>query len=135
MWPFDPDAQARASNIGRFPDCGTEHFIVAAHPHGPVSVTVFQAAVDPLGDTALVVAQVFCQPIVGAPLCPRLILVRDLAAAPRVYIDDRYMTKRIAPAAMTPTHTRKRGRLYRYYVTNGVIRGSADACPKAKRNS
>jgi hypothetical protein len=32
-------------------------------------------------------------------------------------------------AAMTPTHTRKRGRLYRYYVTNGVIRGSADACP------
>jgi site-specific DNA recombinase len=32
-------------------------------------------------------------------------------------------------AAMTPTHTRKHGRLYRYYVTNGVIRGSADACP------
>jgi site-specific DNA recombinase len=33
-----------------------------------------------------------------------------------------------AGAAMTPTHSRKAGRLYRYYVTNGVIRGSDDTC-------
>jgi site-specific DNA recombinase len=32
--------------------------------------------------------------------------------------------------AMTPTHTRKRGRLYRYYVAVTTLRsGSSDACP------
>lgn len=30
--------------------------------------------------------------------------------------------------AMTPTHTRKRGRLYRYYISNRVIRTGAEAC-------
>lgn len=30
--------------------------------------------------------------------------------------------------AMTPTHTRKRGRLYRYYISNRVIRAGAEAC-------
>ena len=32
-------------------------------------------------------------------------------------------------AAMTPTHTRKRGRLYRYYVSTSVIKAAASACP------
>ncbi len=31
--------------------------------------------------------------------------------------------------AMTPTHTRKKGRLYRYYVTMSLIKEGADACP------
>jgi len=31
--------------------------------------------------------------------------------------------------AMTPTHTRKKGRLYRYYVTQTVIKEGPDACP------
>lgn len=31
--------------------------------------------------------------------------------------------------AMTPTHTRKNGRLYRYYVTQTVIKEGPDACP------
>src|SRR3546814_1759194 len=31
--------------------------------------------------------------------------------------------------AMTPTHTRKRGRLYRYYVSPLVLKGGADDCP------
>ena len=31
--------------------------------------------------------------------------------------------------AMTPTHTRKRGRLYRYYVSTDVLRERAMACP------
>jgi hypothetical protein len=31
--------------------------------------------------------------------------------------------------AMTPTHTRKRGRLYRYYVSTSVIKAGPDACP------
>ncbi len=31
--------------------------------------------------------------------------------------------------AMTPTHTRKKGRLYRYYVTTNVIKEGPDACP------
>jgi site-specific DNA recombinase len=30
--------------------------------------------------------------------------------------------------AMTPTHTRKGGRLYRYYVSTGVLRGEAETC-------
>lgn len=30
--------------------------------------------------------------------------------------------------AMTPTHTRKAGKLYRYYVSTGVLRGSAPDC-------
>ena len=30
--------------------------------------------------------------------------------------------------AMTPTHTRKRGRLYRYYVSNRVLKTGAEAC-------
>jgi hypothetical protein len=30
---------------------------------------------------------------------------------------------------MTPTHTRKRGRLYRYYVATNVIKTGPDACP------
>jgi hypothetical protein len=30
---------------------------------------------------------------------------------------------------MTPTHTRRRGRLYRYYVSNKVLKHGADACP------
>ena len=31
--------------------------------------------------------------------------------------------------AMTPTHTRKKGRLYRYYVTMSLIKEGPDACP------
>ncbi len=31
--------------------------------------------------------------------------------------------------AMSPTHTRKGGRLYRYYVSQSVIKGGADECP------
>ena len=31
--------------------------------------------------------------------------------------------------AMTPTHTRKAGKLYRYYVSTGVLRGSDPTCP------
>jgi hypothetical protein len=31
--------------------------------------------------------------------------------------------------AMTPTHTRRRGRLYRYYVSTTVIRTAGSACP------
>jgi hypothetical protein len=30
--------------------------------------------------------------------------------------------------AMSPTHTRRRGRLYRYYVSQAVLQGTADAC-------
>jgi hypothetical protein len=32
-------------------------------------------------------------------------------------------------AAMTPTHTRKQGRLYRYYITPDAIRNGPFACP------
>ncbi|TAN56803.1 MAG: recombinase family protein [Magnetospirillum sp.] len=31
--------------------------------------------------------------------------------------------------AMTPTHTRKKGRLYRYYVTTSIVKEGPDACP------
>jgi DNA invertase Pin-like site-specific DNA recombinase len=31
--------------------------------------------------------------------------------------------------AMTPAHTRKGGRLYRYYVSTDVLKGDADSCP------
>jgi len=31
--------------------------------------------------------------------------------------------------AMAPTHTRKCGRLYRYYVSTAILKGSRDACP------
>ena len=31
--------------------------------------------------------------------------------------------------AMTPTHTRKGGRLYRYYISQAVLKGGAGACP------
>jgi DNA invertase Pin-like site-specific DNA recombinase len=31
--------------------------------------------------------------------------------------------------AMSPTHTRRRGRLYRYYVSQAVLKGMADDCP------
>ena len=31
--------------------------------------------------------------------------------------------------AMTPSHTRKKGRLYRYYVTMNIIKEGPDACP------
>lgn len=31
--------------------------------------------------------------------------------------------------AMTPSHTRKRGRLYRYYVSTSVLKSGAGACP------
>ena len=31
-------------------------------------------------------------------------------------------------AAMTPTHTRKRGRLYRYYISNRALKTGAEAC-------
>ena len=30
---------------------------------------------------------------------------------------------------MSPTHTRRRGRLYRYYVSQAVLKGTADDCP------
>jgi site-specific DNA recombinase len=30
---------------------------------------------------------------------------------------------------MTPTHTRRRGKLYRYYVSMDVIKQGVDACP------
>ncbi len=32
-------------------------------------------------------------------------------------------------SAMTPTHTRRRGKLYRYYVSSRVLKHGADACP------
>ena len=32
-------------------------------------------------------------------------------------------------AAMSPTHTRKGNRLYRYYVSQDVLKRGADACP------
>jgi DNA invertase Pin-like site-specific DNA recombinase len=32
-------------------------------------------------------------------------------------------------AAMSPTHTRKSGKLYRYYISQTVIKQGADACP------
>ncbi|MBA3344907.1 MAG: recombinase family protein [Gemmatimonadales bacterium] len=32
-------------------------------------------------------------------------------------------------AAMSPTHTRKGGRLYRYYVSQAVLKGGPEACP------
>jgi site-specific DNA recombinase len=32
-------------------------------------------------------------------------------------------------AAMTPTHTRRRGRLYRYYICLGASRRGHDTCP------
>ena len=32
-------------------------------------------------------------------------------------------------SAMTPTHTRRRGKLYRYYVSNKALKHGADACP------
>jgi site-specific DNA recombinase len=31
--------------------------------------------------------------------------------------------------AMVPTHTRRRGRLYRYYVSTAVLKSGRDACP------
>ena len=31
--------------------------------------------------------------------------------------------------AMTPTHTRRGGKLYRYYVSQTVLKNGADACP------
>ena len=31
--------------------------------------------------------------------------------------------------AMSPTHTRKDGRLYRYYVSQSVLKRGPDACP------
>ncbi|MCA3416381.1 MAG: hypothetical protein INF84_17440 [Roseomonas sp.] len=31
--------------------------------------------------------------------------------------------------ALSPTHTRKRGRLYRYYVSQSVLKGGADDAP------
>ncbi len=31
--------------------------------------------------------------------------------------------------AMSPTHTRRRGRLYRYYVSQAVLKGTASDCP------
>lgn len=33
---------------------------------------------------------------------------------------------------MTPTHTRHRGRLYRYYVSMDVIKQGTDACPGSR---
>ncbi len=35
-------------------------------------------------------------------------------------------------AAMSPTHTRKRGRLYRYYVSQTVLKQGAGECPAAR---
>jgi site-specific DNA recombinase len=32
-------------------------------------------------------------------------------------------------AAMSPTHTRKAGRLYRYYISQSVMKQGANACP------
>jgi len=32
-------------------------------------------------------------------------------------------------SAMTPTHTRRRGKLYRYYVSNKLLKHGTDACP------
>jgi site-specific DNA recombinase len=32
-------------------------------------------------------------------------------------------------AAMSPTHTRKKGRLYRYYISQSVMKRGAEACP------
>jgi site-specific DNA recombinase len=34
--------------------------------------------------------------------------------------------------AMTPSHTRKRGKLYRYYVSAGVLKNSATGCPVSR---
>jgi len=35
-------------------------------------------------------------------------------------------------AAFSPTHTRKRGKLYRYYVSQSVLKHGAGACPIAR---
>jgi DNA invertase Pin-like site-specific DNA recombinase len=35
--------------------------------------------------------------------------------------------------ALSPTHTRRRGRLYRYYMSQAVLKGTADADPRAVR--
>jgi hypothetical protein len=35
-------------------------------------------------------------------------------------------------AAFSPTHTRKGGKLYRYYVSQSVLKRGADACPIAR---
>jgi site-specific DNA recombinase len=32
-------------------------------------------------------------------------------------------------AAMSPTHTRKKGRLYRYYISQSVMKRGTEACP------
>jgi site-specific DNA recombinase len=32
-------------------------------------------------------------------------------------------------AAMTPAHTRRNGKLYRYYVSTDVLKRDADSCP------
>ena len=37
-----------------------------------------------------------------------------------------------AGSAMSPSHTRKGGRLYRYYVSQSVIQRGADACPVSR---
>jgi site-specific DNA recombinase len=37
-----------------------------------------------------------------------------------------------AGAAMSPTHTRKNGRLYRYYLSQTVLRQGSDDCPVAR---
>jgi site-specific DNA recombinase len=33
---------------------------------------------------------------------------------------------------MSPSHTRRRGRVYRYYVSQSVIRGGANGCPVSR---
>lgn len=35
-------------------------------------------------------------------------------------------------AAMSPTHTRKNGKLYRYYLSQGVLKRGSDDCPVAR---
>src|SRR5215469_12531202 len=73
-----------------------EYLIVSPHAYIIGAVVVFQAAVDPFGGGALVVAAFFGQLIVGAALRPRFSCTLSLGATPWFWIDDRNMTERPA---------------------------------------
>ena len=73
-----------------------EYLIVSPHAYIIGAVVVFQAAVDPFGGGALVVAAFFGQLIVGAAFGPRFSCTLSLGATPWFGIDDRNMTERPA---------------------------------------
>jgi site-specific DNA recombinase len=57
---------------------------------------------------------------------PRKRAARNRASTPAIL---KGLIYNPAGLPMTPTHTRKNGRLYRYYISTSVLRGGADACP------